>query len=226
MNRENRYEIKYILDNSKLSEVNQWLYKCTFASKSYPMRRVNSLYFDDVNYSSVRDNLAGISNRKKLRLRWYGFGKTEFHPSFEIKSRDGRLGYKKTFPIKSLEENLMELNVKEILFRCTTELNKLNIIFDHHLVPTLQTSFEREYFVDHDGIRITIDKNIKFYNSSLYKKLKKNLDTNYPYHVMEIKFSPTLKDNVAAIIKDLHLTPKRHSKYLVGMSALGFSVYI
>ena len=108
MNRENRYEIKYILDNSKLSEVNQWLYKCTFASKSYPMRRVNSLYFDDVNYSSVRDNLAGISNRKKLRLRWYGFGKTEFHPSFEIKSRDGRLGYKKTFPIKSLEENLME----------------------------------------------------------------------------------------------------------------------
>ena len=43
---------------------------------------------------------------------------------------------------------------------------------------------------------------------------------------MEIKFSPTLKDNVAAIIKDLHLTPKRHSKYLVGMAALGFSVYI
>jgi hypothetical protein len=28
---------------------------------------------DDANFTSVRDNLAGVSNRQKARLRWYGF---------------------------------------------------------------------------------------------------------------------------------------------------------
>ena len=63
MRKNYRYEIKFILDNANLSRIYQWIKECTFAKKTYPNRQVNSLYFDDINYTSVKDNLAGISDR-------------------------------------------------------------------------------------------------------------------------------------------------------------------
>ena len=69
MSSDYRYEIKFVLDNSRLSDAMQWLYNETTAIKTYDNRKVNSIYFDDVGFSSVRDNLAGISQRNKLRLR-------------------------------------------------------------------------------------------------------------------------------------------------------------
>ena len=71
MSSDYRYEIKFVLDNSRLADAMQWLYNNTTANKSYENRVVNSIYFDDVGFSSVRDNLSGITQRNKLRLRWY-----------------------------------------------------------------------------------------------------------------------------------------------------------
>ena len=71
MSSDYRYEIKFVLDNARLADVMQWLYNNTTANKSYDNRIVNSIYFDDVGFSSVRDNLSGITQRNKLRLRWY-----------------------------------------------------------------------------------------------------------------------------------------------------------
>ena len=45
-----RYEIKFVLDDTKLSEAMQWLYNDTTANKTYNDRRVNSIYFDDVDF--------------------------------------------------------------------------------------------------------------------------------------------------------------------------------
>ena len=71
MSSDYRYEIKFVLDNARLADVMQWLYNNTTANKSYDNRIVNSIYFDDVGFSSVRNNLSGITQRNKLRLRWY-----------------------------------------------------------------------------------------------------------------------------------------------------------
>ena len=60
----------------------------------------------------------------------------------------------------------------------------------------------------------------------LHKILNHGCVTEYPLKVLEIKFDPVLKDNVARIVKSLHLTPKRHSKYLVGLAKQGFVTYI
>jgi len=43
---------------------------------------------------------------------------------------------------------------------------------------------------------------------------------------MEIKFKPSMKETVAELIRPLHITPKRHSKYLIGLAVLGYAVYI
>ena len=160
MSSDYRYEIKFVLDNSRLSDAMQWLYNETTAIKTYDNRKVNSIYFDDVGFSSVRDNLAGISQRNKLRLRWYGEQKHTL-PIFEVKTKNGRLGCKTTYPIQSIENSLMKLNIDKITSKCISGLEEQNIVFDEHLVPTLQVNYEREYYETHDNIRITIDQDIQ-----------------------------------------------------------------
>ena len=225
MSSDYRYEIKFVLDNSRLSDAMQWLYNETTAIKTYDNRKVNSIYFDDVGFSSVRDNLAGISQRNKLRLRWYGEQKHTL-PIFEVKTKNGRLGCKTTYPIQSIENSLMKLNIDKITSKCISGLEEQNIVFDEHLVPTLQVNYEREYYETHDGIRITIDQNIQFSDTQLHTTLDENNSFPYPFKVMEIKFEPSMKDKVAKLIKPLHITPKRHSKYLVGLAMLGYATYI
>ena len=225
MSRSYRYEIKFVLDNARLSDAMQWLYNETTAIKTYDNRKVNSIYFDDVGFSSVRDNLAGISQRNKLRLRWYGEQKHTL-PIFEVKTKNGRLGCKTTYPIQSIENSLMKLNIDKITSKCISGLEEQNIVFDEHLVPTLQVNYEREYYETHEGIRITIDQNIQFSDTQLHTTLDENNSFPYPFKVMEIKFKPSMKNTVAKLIKPLHITPKRHSKYLVGLAVLGYAVYI
>ena len=225
MSSDYRYEIKFVLDNSRLSDAMQWLYNETTAIKTYDNRKVNSIYFDDVGFSSVRDNLAGIAQRNKLRLRWYGNQKNSL-PIFEVKTKNGRLGYKTTYPIQSIENSLMKLNIDKITSKCISGLEEQNIVFDKHLVPTLQVNYKREYYKTHDGIRITIDQNIQFSDTQLHTTLDENNSFPYPFKVMEIKFKPSMKNTVAKLIQPLHITPKRHSKYLVGLAMLGYVTYI
>ena len=225
MSSDYRYEIKFVLDNSRLSDAMQWLYNETTAIKTYDNRKVNSIYFDDVGFSSVRDNLAGIAQRNKLRLRWYGNQKNSL-PIFEVKTKNGRLGYKTTYPIQSIENSLMKLNIDKITSKCISGLEEQNIVFDEHLVPTLQVNYKREYYKTHDGIRITIDQNIQFSDTQLHAALNENNSIPYPFKVMEIKFKPDMKEAVAELIRSLHITPKRHSKYLIGLAILGYVVYI
>jgi SPX domain protein involved in polyphosphate accumulation len=225
MSRDYRYELKFVLDNARLSDAMQWLYNKTTATERYNKRKVNSIYFDDVGFSSVRDNLAGIPHRNKLRLRWYGDQENSL-PIFEVKTKEGRLGYKTNFPIKSIESNLLELNIDTITSKCIKELTNHNIFFDEHLVPTLQVNYEREYYETHDDIRITIDQEIQFSDTQLHVTPNENNSFSYPFKVMEVKFNPDMKDTVAELIKPLHITPKRHSKYLTGLAMLGYVVYL
>jgi SPX domain protein involved in polyphosphate accumulation len=225
MSSDYRYEIKFVLDNARLSDAMQWLYNNTTANKIYDNRRVNSIYFDNVDYSSVRDNIAGISQRNKFRLRWYGH-KVNSLPVFEVKTKNGRLGYKTSYPIKSIGNNLSSLNVDEIASKCIKDLTGCNVVFDEYLVPTLQVNYEREYYETHNGIRITIDQNIQFSDTQLHAALNENNSIPYPFKVMEIKFKPDMKEEVAELIRSLHITPKRHSKYLIGLAILGYVVYI
>ena len=225
MSSDYRYEIKFVLDNSRLSDAMQWLYNETTAIKTYDNRKVNSIYFDDVGFSSVRDNLAGVSQRNKFRLRWYGDQEYSV-PIFEVKTKNGRLGRKTTYPINSIKDNLKELNVDNVTSKCAKDLLKHNIVFDEHLVPTLQVNYEREYYETHDGIRITIDQNIQFSDTQLHSSLNENNSFPYPFQVMEVKFTPNMKEIVSELIRPLHITPKRHSKYLIGLAMLGYAVYI
>ncbi len=228
MSQDFRYEIKFVLDDVRATEALHWIYFQTTARTVYPDRCVHSIYMDDVGFSSVRDNLAGVSNRKKVRLRWYqemNGGGSRF-PVLELKIREGRLGHKINFRLSDFQGDLMKLKLREIMLQVNQRLAAQEFFFDDYLAPTLKVSYVRSYYEDLDGIRITIDKDIKFHGVSPHHNIGETLATPYPYRVMELKFPPAMKFQASKLIKPLHLTPKRHSKYLVGLAMMRQAVYI
>ena len=80
---------KYVFENLDLESLIVNLYNSSFFFRDhYPEREVNSIYFDQ-NFSSLIENIEGISNREKLRLRWYGdnFKVNSFYIEKKIKRK-------------------------------------------------------------------------------------------------------------------------------------------
>ena len=226
MNSMHRYEIKFVLNDIQLSDVDSWISSKTSMLPKFDPRIVNSLYMDDIDFSSVKDNLSGISNRKKFRLRWYGLIPETFNPVFEIKGRNNRVGFKETYPISSLHGTIHKMNINQIIRKCSNDLLSKNYFFDTPIIPALQVKYLRSYFQDNEGIRLTLDKDISFSIPTLYGQIQGNAEVKYAPKILEIKFEPNAKDKVVELISSLHIRPKRHSKYLAGLASLGMAQYI
>lgn len=223
-----RYEVKFVLNEREMTHALSWL-TMIGAKKRFPDRIVNSLYFDNVAQEAVRDNLAGISHRNKIRLRCYGDQLSNpSDPKLEIKTREGRLGSKTIYPLSAdillTNKNLYALS-RSIFHKLQTS-HFTHMAINNYLVPMLLVKYQREYYEVHNGIRITIDKKIRFFNAVQNNSLDSLKPIYYNPYIMEIKFPTELKNHVANLIRSLHLTPKRHSKYLTGLAMLGYVKYI
>ena len=220
-----RYEIKYVLNESQLSHILNLIRHHGF-KKHHPKRTVNSLYFEDYNFSSVKDNLSGISKRKKLRLRWYDDNTNP--PFLEIKKRSGRIGNKVKIstPFKNGDE-VEKMNSREISSVLNSKNNVDNeFILYPNLEPLLLVNYKRDYFISKEGIRLTIDKRIRFSSVNKFNSLSSQKKINYNKSIVEIKFPIELKNSLDSMFRRTELIPSRHSKYLVGISKLGISSYI
>ena len=227
-NQDYRYEIKFVLDEAEFAKALSWLYACTSACVAHPARTVNSVYFDDPGYSSVRDNLAGISERCKIRLRWYhDADRNNINDAkLEVKYRKGRLGHKDRYSLSGLEKDLLLTEYRDLFPYVHTYLGGDDVfVIEDHLSPTLHVSYRREYFEGLNGIRVTFDRPIMFYSPLAHSRPFEDISVSYPHTIMEIKFAPEQKDDVSNSLCHLNLTPKRHSKYLVGLAAFGQAIY-
>jgi hypothetical protein len=225
---DHRYELKFILDEASLSKAKSWLYAATTMRTSYPRRTINSVYFDDPGHSSVRDNLAGISERKKIRLRWYQFDKNSKEitsPLLEFKSRNGRLNRKNKLKIPGLEDGLLGLEYKDLFQQIYSKIGN-SIFFDDHFSPALHVNYSREYFEDAKSVRITFDRQISFINPLPHTLVAQGTPISYPSIIMEVKFSPEHKLYVTSLLRTFNKSAVRHSKYLVGLATLGYASYI
>ena len=220
-----RYEIKFVLDESSYSDALQWLYVCTNAVNRYPDRYINTIYLDNLDLESVRDNLAGVSDRVKTRIRWYD---SNSDSKLEKKIRKGRLVKKEITPLDLGDDFSSDLSPLELRNRINDALYNETELNDDYYISTLGVRYLRKYFEDQVGLRVTFDEKIQF--SDLYDDNNpfplSNRLIDYNQKIMEIKFDPSNKDYVSNLIKKLNMTPKRHSKYLVGMAHLGNVVYI
>ena len=217
-----RYEIKFPIYLDKINLMSQWLNSMKDIKLHYKNRIVNSIYYDDDNLNCARDNISGISNRKKFRIRWYDNNKNNFR--YEIKIKKNKLSNKIIFESKKS----INLNDYKNLFKINSanfnlKNQDLKYIGQQELKPYLQVSYLRQYLIYKNKIRITIDQNLKF-NNFFQNNFDRNLNDNI--NVLEVKFDESNYDEGFYLIKNCYFTPKRFSKYLRGLSIHGLANYL
>ena len=208
----NRFERKWIFkSNNYLVLINSLIRSNLFFKKHYPKRRVNSIYFDTSNYTSIRENLDGVSNKKKIRIRWYGNYKKLVNPVLEIKSKKGSETKKESFNINELNNlkfpDLKNLEIIKDIVNLKTNSKKT-------IHPILTTNYDREYFIsDNNKIRATIDYNLK----SVYLKNLSQLDIIKNFSsacILEFKYSTKLDKYVRENLKNITLRLSKNSKFI------------
>tara|TARA_B100000287_G_scaffold399398_1_gene417631 strand:- start:429 stop:1010 length:582 start_codon:yes stop_codon:yes gene_type:complete len=181
-----RQEEKFFINNSKLINILNHFK----AYSSYPVRKVNSIYFDTYNLDFFYDGEEGVVPRNKCRFRWYG-NPLNFNKQGSIEIKTTLEHYKEKNSIK--KKNFFE---SSIYFKKKLRLN---------LYPMCQISYDRAYFVNKENFRFTLDYNIKF------KKIENNVFYKIHQNIFEIKYLSKKNNNI--ILSTLADKKTRFSKY-------------
>jgi len=187
---------------------------------AYPPRRVNNIYLDSAHLSSLTDNLAGLSERRKLRLRWYGDITGMIRPILELKQKINLLGTK----YQTLLPNALDLTLDwtDILAGVRASVTPWwRVVLTQATQPALINRYWREYYTTPDGeIRVTIDSRLTAYDQRL--TIRPNLHKPLPISdqvVVEIKASENQAERVAHVANEFPIPRSRNSKYCAGLQS-------
>ena len=205
-----RFERKYKIEGMEAETIreNLRLHPAGF-SELYPDRRINNIYFDTIELTTFNQNVAGENQRKKFRMRWYGYDmKALESPRFEVKIKHNELGTKDI------------TNCSNLLF---AELDKITTFANEHsdnfapLFPVLLNSYERSYLSSADGrFRITIDRKLQYFSL-----LGRTTFTGYlleePGVIVEVKYEEEEEDKAGFVLQHLPYRHTKSSKYVNGV---------
>lgn len=187
----------------------------------HPPRIVNSLYFDTAEFEGVLENLAGVSERSKIRLRWYGDDLGVVDGRMERKEKRNALGRKITCdldPPLVLRGRSWKTIMADL---CSRDLGPLNPDLTARPVPALIVRYRREYFTTADGrVRVTFDSELTSFDQSRRNEpnLERGTIGEAPI-VVEVKGAYADRDAVAAVAAGLPLRRIAYSKYANGVLA-------
>ena len=173
-------------------------------NESYPDRTVNSIYYDDIDFSAYNDNLLGISNRVKYRVRWYGPSLTRIaNPILEKKIKINQLGTKEFLKLDDfdLEEGLPDINT---------------VKHTRPLFPYLIVRYDRTYMESADGlIRATVDRHLQYIN--LINNSLSDQIYDDDHFILEIKYDKGHEDIASLCLQSVPFRLTKNSKYVSGM---------
>jgi SPX domain protein involved in polyphosphate accumulation len=209
-----RYERKYILQKNQLYDLISHLYTSNY-QKVFDERIINNIYFDTKDFKAVTENIDGLSNREKIRVRWYGKPFDSSRKTLEIKIKNEFLNRKSNFDIgiHQLKDFSSIIEFKTILKLKKSKFQSLYYSKLSSLEPTLFNSYKRNYFLNPiNQTRITIDKDLYFFSPMT------NVKYSEKYCIVEAKFEK--KKHFINNFNNLILT--RYSKYAKGTMQTNF----
>lgn len=184
---------------------------------SYPPRYVNSYYYDTYANDDYVDNVTGLSDRIKLRFRWYGDIGGRFPIVLECKRKNGTISFKDTVFLGEHETGLAAFSAAE-----ATRDARLDPVMAARLARRRQrrlfVRYHRRYLAAPDGVRLTIDQNIRYADG----RERAPVLLSSPVHtVLELKFRPDRSDSTGRLLERLPFRLFRHSKYVIGVGVSG-----
>lgn len=218
-----RYEIKLVTSEINLPEVRTWLrLHSTGFYEVYAPRQINNVYFDTPDFDSYNENLAGISSRKKLRLRWYDNQLQKVEGTLELKCKRNLQGWKITQKLEKILD-FTQNSWAEIRQEIRPQLKpELFDYFDRFYNPVLINRYQREYYLSFDRkVRITLDFAQDAYDQRLskYPNLARSI-LSAEQMVVEVKADRQYASFLSEAIASLPLRVGKHSKYALAMEAI------
>ena len=203
-----RTERKFLFNNKieAYLALQSLLKKYSFRKK-FKTRNIYSVYLDTKNLDYLFENIIGLSNRKKIRYRFYSDNLHQLIHEEKIKKNN--FGTK----IKKVHNTSYKLDFASV----GKMIESLNYKNNHktQLYQQINVSYRRDYYVDIYKNSLTVDSDINFFNKSTnryersvieYKITKDNYENNY-FHKINYPFT-------------------RHSKYVVGMAIINQTMYV
>ncbi len=205
-----RYERKYKIEGVDLSTVFQTIRNHPASlSQIYPDRQINNIYYDTMGLTTYKENVMGIAERKKFRVRWYGYDPLVVKsPQLEIKLRKNEVGDKIIHPVEPFElDNLRGL---------TKQVNQL--VPPNYLQPVLQNSYKRAYFGTTDKkFRVTVDWELSYGGLFNQPQFRKHDFREKNVIILELKYDRDLEKEASRISQYFPFRRTKNSKYVTGV---------
>lgn len=206
-----RYERKYKIESFSPEVVRQVVtnHPASFR-KIFPDRQINNIYFDTANLVAYNENVDGIADRRKFRVRWYGTDIFKIEqPKLEVKIKHNMLGKKEVHSIPTFDLGDLRNLSEQVSAHSQMKLA---------LRPTLVNSYQRSYFGTSNGaFRMTIDWDLQYFSL-----LSANRFTRYNLKdestVLEIKYEAEQEAIADAILQHIPFRFSKSSKYVTGMN--------
>jgi hypothetical protein len=220
---EARQEIKFVARGAQLDGICHYLKSCDAAfSEHHPDRVINNVYYDNYEYFAYAENLSGVSERNKLRYRWYGENILPQAGTLELKCKRNHLGWKfqNSIPNAPATENSTWREISRNIRRQVPCHARQWMDFSPQ--PVLINRYYRRYFISADGkIRATVDTQQTVYEQRHHSRPNIARPVNHPdLLILEYKFGEQDRDLVSRLLCNIPLRRSRHSKYVVGLLAL------
>jgi hypothetical protein len=219
-----RYELKYVVGNYSDCEINNMIIKHPAKfSAIYEERKINNIYYDTVRYDAFSDNVIGVSDRLKIRIRWYGMTFTYIcNPVLEIKIKNSSVGRKELYKLLPFKLN-KGYNPSDLL--SVAKKNEMSILAKRAVLitrPVLINSYMRSYYISNcRRFRLTYDYDLGFYGfrNEIYKKV---ISHN---RILEIKFNKAHIAFAKNISAHFPFQISKNSKYVNGINELQMLPY-
>ncbi len=211
MESENRQELKIVIRNrTDFLKISNFIVQNNF-NIHHPSRLINSFYFDN-DFKDHEHSIEGITPRKKIRIRAYGYSKNFKLDACNLEKKitfsNGKFKIIKKW--NKLKKNDSLMNVKMLTHK--------NQILKKILIPTICVTYLRDYYVNLKGVRCTIDKDIKY---SFFKMYEDNIEIKNIINIERRKvFEIKNKKNTELLLEKIDLHWQRFSKYSNGISRL------
>lgn len=222
-----RKEIKYIVSNQIAAQIACDLSKILQTdvnsgnSGELEGYTVRSLYFDTPYNADYGEKLAGVFERKKVRLRIYNY--SDAVCKIELKQKKGDNQHKESLLISSKDANSLMNKDYECLKKYFEEspfaLRLYALLLNNCYAPVTIIDYKRKaYSYPLYDIRVTLDSDIRYreQNLDIFDTDSYMFPQMYENTVLEIKYSGKMIAFISDIIKKYNVTQSSYSKYTGG----------
>lgn len=218
-----RYERKFVTEGFSLAEIEGMLrlHPAHF-QEIYPPRYINNIYLDTPLWRNYHDSVEGFSQRRKVRVRWYGSLNSYLtEPKLEIKNKQGGVGNKQIFPLPGFKFNISNASDTLLANLRQADLSEQIRILLYGMRPVLVNRYCRAYRLSKDArFRITIDSHLTFY--SPHHNLQRTPHKDHLRYIIELKYENTSDNDRLAteISRHFPFRLSKSSKYIYGVDLL------